>query len=102
MKILVLNSGSSSQKSFLYELSEPLPDSPPAPLWEGKIEWDGEAATLQTRDAAGRSYKESVKSKARGDATAQLLCALTGGPSAVLEDRAELEAVGHRIVNGGP
>ena len=39
MKILVLNAGSSSHKLSLYELGEDLPEHPPAPLWEGKIEW---------------------------------------------------------------
>jgi acetate kinase len=38
MKILVLNSGSSSQKTSLFNIGETLPDDPPAPLWEGKIE----------------------------------------------------------------
>ena len=46
MKILVLNSGSSSQKICLYELGENLPDSPPGCLWEAKIEWEGNLATL--------------------------------------------------------
>src|SRR5215471_4956370 len=40
MKILVLNSGSSTQKACLYEIGETLPDDPPACLWERKIEWD--------------------------------------------------------------
>ena len=44
MKILVLNSGSSSQKTCLYEIGETLPVDPPACLWEGKIEWDGDDA----------------------------------------------------------
>jgi hypothetical protein len=39
MNILVLNSGSSSRKSRLYELGGSLPDSPPPPLWKAKIEW---------------------------------------------------------------
>ena len=53
MKILVLNSGSSSQKSCLFELGASLPDSPPAPLWEGKIEWKGDRAVLEVRNSAG-------------------------------------------------
>jgi acetate kinase len=40
MKILVLNSGSSSQKACLYEIGETLPDDPPACLWERKIALD--------------------------------------------------------------
>ncbi|TMQ27028.1 MAG: acetate kinase, partial [Nitrospirae bacterium] len=44
MKILVLNSGSSSQKSCLYEVKNTLPEHPPVPAWEGKIEWNGNHA----------------------------------------------------------
>jgi acetate kinase len=39
MKILVLNAGSSSHKLSLYELGKDLPEYPPPPLWEKKIEW---------------------------------------------------------------
>src|SRR5262245_7539525 len=39
MKILVLNSGSSSQKACLYEIGDALPENPPVPLWKGRIEW---------------------------------------------------------------
>jgi acetate kinase len=39
MKILVLNAGSSSQKSCLYELGDTLPELPPTPLWEAKVDW---------------------------------------------------------------
>jgi len=46
MKILVLNSGSSSQKACLYEIGDTLPDHPPVPLWEGKIEWTADTAAV--------------------------------------------------------
>jgi acetate kinase len=39
MKILVLNAGSSSQKSRLYDLTALLPDHAPAPLWEADADW---------------------------------------------------------------
>src|ERR1700722_10871570 len=60
MKILVLNSGSSSQKSCLFELGASLPDSPPAPLWQGKIEWNGDRAVLEVRNSAGVSQREEM------------------------------------------
>jgi len=102
MKILVLNSGSSSQKSCLYEIGEALPESPPAPLWEGKIEWSDNQATLELKDKNGRSHREEFKNGARSEATARLLRAITAGPVSVIADKNELGAVGHRIVNGGP
>jgi len=101
MRILVLNSGSSSQKSCLYELDTPLPDSPPAPLWEGKIEWQGNRAVLDVRNSAGTTHKDEITIGARSEATARLLDALTSGKTRVLGDTSEISAVGHRIVNGG-
>jgi len=52
VKILVLNSGSSSQKSSLYEIGENLPVDSPAPLWEGKIEWRDEVAEVEVKNPA--------------------------------------------------
>ena len=101
MKILVLNSGSSSQKSCVYEIGAALPASPPAPLWEGKIEWAGERAKLYVRDAAGHEQTEEVERADRADATRRLLDALTCSPTRVLQSKSEIAAVGHRIVNGG-
>jgi acetate kinase len=39
MKILILNAGSSSQKSRLYEVSGTLPDLAPTPLWQADADW---------------------------------------------------------------
>lgn len=102
MKILVLNSGSSSQKSYLYEIGEPLPERAPAPLWQGKIDWEGERAVVEVRNAAGGLLKEQVTSRDRVAATARLLKALSDGPARGVANKTEVEAVGHRIVNGGP
>src|SRR5215468_7587280 len=101
MKILVLNSGSSSQKSCVYEIGEALPDSPPSPLWEGKIEWSGDEALLRIRTADGQEQTSKVNSRERADATKCLLAALTAEPNSVVRDRSEITVVGHRIVNGG-
>src|SRR5215468_6792811 len=101
MKILVLNSGSSSQKSCVYEIGDALPDSPPAPRWEGKVEWAGEQAKLHLRDAAGHEHAEEVGRADRADLTRRLLDALTSSPTGILKDTTEIAAVGHRIVNGG-
>jgi acetate kinase len=101
MKILVLNSGSSSQKSCVYEIAETPPDSPPSPLWEGRIEWAGDRASLRVHDAVGHEQSETVESAERVEATRRLLIALTSGPCRILKDRAEIAVVGHRIVNGG-
>lgn len=101
MKILVLNSGSSSQKSFLYEFGSSLPESPPAPLWEGKIEWQGDDAVLTARTTAGITQQEKLPVESRAKATERLLTLLTDGETKVLSSKLEIAAVGHRIVNGG-
>ena len=62
MKILVLNSGSSSQKACLYEIGDALPESPPVPLWEGRIEWNGDTAAITVRNSKGIARKEKLKS----------------------------------------
>src|SRR5579862_1294076 len=101
MRILVLNSGSSSQKSCLFEIEDSLPESPPAPLWEGKVEWQDSRAVLEARNSAGQSIREELRVGERSEATALLLRAITTGKTAVLKDKSDIAAVGHRIVNGG-
>lgn len=101
MKVLVLNSGSSSQKSCVYKIGETLPDAAPSPLWEGKIEWQGGRATLRVRDSAGHERTEEVENGDQADATKRLLGALTSGDTGILKSKSEIAAVGHRIVNGG-
>lgn len=101
MKILVLNSGSSSQKSRLYELGGTLPDSPIAPLWEAEIEWDENGATFKVRTRSGKEQSEKLSSATRAEAIAHLLQTLVTGETRVLSRLAEIDVVGHRIVNGG-
>jgi acetate kinase len=102
MKILVLNSGSSSQKSCLYEIGDSVPDDPPACLWEGKIEWDGNAAELSFKNASGavRKGRTSIVSRAR--AIEQLLSGLWDGDAKAVSSPSEVSVVGHRVVHGGP
>jgi acetate kinase len=101
VKVLVLNSGSSSQKSSLFDFGFSLPDSPPAPLWEGKLEWQGERASLEIKKSGGIIRKEEMTVTAREKATAHLLDALTSGKASVLSNKSEIAVVGHRVVNGG-
>jgi acetate kinase len=101
VKILVLNSGSSSQKACLFDLAAPLPDDPPKPLWEGKLEWRDDRATLEVRTASGVAAKENVVRGDRSAATSHLLNELAAGRTRVLKSLSEIDIVGHRIVNGG-
>jgi acetate kinase len=102
MRILVLNSGSSSQKSSLYDLGEPLPALAPEPLWQGEIEWGGADASIKISTSAGAKSKQQVKVSSREEATCQLLATLWSGSTRVISSAVEIEVVGHRVVNGGP
>jgi len=101
MKILVLNSGSSSQKSCLYDIGDTLPEHPPAPAWEGKIEWNGSQADVQVRNSQGAQLKDRVQVASRSDAIERLLDTLWSGKLRVVSALSEIDVVGHRIVHGG-
>src|SRR5437588_1007512 len=101
MKILVLNSGSSSQKNCLYDIGNTLPAHPPAPAWEGKIEWNGDHADIQAQNSQGVQLKDRVKVASRSDAIECLLDTLWSGKLRVLSAPSEIDAVGHRVVHGG-
>lgn len=101
MKILVLNSGSSSQKSCLYDIGKTLPEHPPAPAWEGKIEWEGSEADVQVRNSQGAQLKDRVQVTSRSHAVGQLLDTLWNGRLRVVSAPSEVDVVGHRVVHGG-
>jgi len=101
MKILVLNSGSSSQKSCMYDIGKTLPAHPPAPTWEGKIEWNGDHADIQAQNLQRAQMKDRVKAASRADAIERLLDTLWSGSLRVLSAPSEIDVVGHRVVHGG-
>jgi len=103
MKVLVLNVGSSSLKSCLYELTEPLPQTPPAPLWEVHMEWEEpfKNVRLRAKRAGQRVVDEQPNIQSEKAATEYALQTLWQGPAHVLADPAEVDMVGHRVVHGG-
>ena len=101
MKILVLNSGSSSQKACLYEIGETLPDHPPVPLWEGKIEWSGDTAAVAVKNSQGVTLKEEVPVSSREQVIRHLLRTARHGKARAIASASEVDAVGHRVVHGG-
>jgi acetate kinase len=104
MKVLVLNSGSSSQKSCLYEIGETLPAAAPAFTWEGKIEFadKNKEAEYSIRTSGGASHEGRVSSLSRGEAIEHLLHGLWGGDTRAISAPSEIDVVGHRVVHGGP
>lgn len=104
MKILVMNAGSSSQKSCLYEVPDRnLPDQPPAPVWEAQIDWTHQQgiADLKVTTPAGAVLKEEVPFQSRVPIMAHMLETLWSGETQVLPDASSIAAVGHRVVHGG-
>jgi acetate kinase len=102
MKILVLNSGSSSQKSALFEMNGAASLDPVAPLWEAKIEWGGPATELVVHTSAGTGLRDKVNIGDRQGAIERMLETLWNGSARVLENRTQIDVVGHRVVHGGP
>jgi acetate kinase len=102
MNILVLNSGSSSQKSCLYEIGDKVLDHPPSPIWEGKIEWAGATAECSIKNSRGISHKNQIPMATRGAAIERLLQTLWSGDAQVISGASDIHVVGHRVVHGGP
>lgn len=103
MKILVLNAGSSSQKSCLYQLpADRLPKNPPESVWEANLDLtvssDRAKLTVKTNDIC----KEiQLSSQDIQTATAQMLDTLVSGDTKVLKQLSDIDVVGHRVVHGG-
>jgi len=102
MKILVLNSGSSSQKACIYEIGETPPNHPSACLWEGRIEWSGGAATIAVKNSRGAVLKEKIQVSSRKQVVRHLLGTARDGETRAIASVSEIDAVGHRVVHGGP
>ncbi|PZU98467.1 MAG: acetate kinase [Pseudanabaena sp.] len=103
MKILILNAGSSSQKSCLYDLEGELPDTPPKPIWEASIDWthhDG-FAEIRVKPQHGQVLEEEIAATSRPEIIAHMLETLWSGEAPVLQSPAEVDMVGHRVVHGG-
>lgn len=108
MNVLVLNSGSSSQKSCLYEIGDRLPDDPPASVWEGKIEWaddndnNNDQAQYSIKTSRGVFRKHVTSGGSRREAIERLLQDLWSGEAQAISGPSEINVVGHRVVHGGP
>ncbi|WP_375512787.1 acetate kinase [uncultured Nostoc sp.] len=104
MKILVLNAGSSSQKSCLYEIADEAFSTEAAqPLWFGKINWtqDRGAAEIEVKTATGATLQKSISGDSPQAHLSYMLNTLSEGATKVIDRLSEIDVVGHRIVHGG-
>src|SRR5690242_13639270 len=121
MHILVLNAGSSSQKSRLYRLpdqvvtkyrtgvlasgegsggSREMPAT--APLWTADADWSNSPGKVSlTITARGRTVKQELPNGGHAEILPRMLQTLWQGEMAVLQQPSEIDIVGHRIVHGG-
>jgi len=97
VKILVLNSGSSSVKFQLLEVGG---DSDRV-LARGLVENIGGMAILKCEAEGKPSLKESAEVLEHKIAVERIFDLLMRPEVAALRDRREIEAVGHRVVHGG-
>ena len=102
MNLLVLNSGSSSQKSCLYEIGDTLPADPPGCIWEGRFEWADDKAEYSIKNSRGTSRKDQTSVGSRGEAIERLLHSLWSGETRAISGPSDIDVVGHRVVHGGP
>ncbi|MEO0839650.1 MAG: acetate kinase [Cyanobacteria bacterium J06643_5] len=103
MKILILNAGSSTQKSCLYEVEGDIPSSPPTPLWEGKIDWSHQegVAEIEVETSIGEKLTEEIANDSQSKAMTRLLETISKGSTKVINQLSEIDVVGHRVVHGG-
>jgi len=94
MKILVLNGGSSSFKSSVFEVTGREGSAAPRALWEGHVDWERHPGTAEIRVTAGGAVtNRNVPVKAPLDSLAPLM--------EMLPDREQIKVAGHRVVHGG-
>lgn len=106
MNVLVLNAGSSTLKSHLYQFDEGLaPQEPLSPRWEGYVDWTASADHgVLTARAGTKGVEQSLalEIRAADEGVSALLQTLIGGATRVLDELSEVDVVGHRVVHGGP
>lgn len=105
MKILVLNAGSSSQKSRLYEIADTgtVPELAPEPLWQADADWTHHRGTTEVNisTAGGATLKENLRTDVRSEVITHILNSLWSGKTQVISQASEVNMVGHRVVHGG-
>jgi acetate kinase len=103
MKILVLNAGSSSQKSSLFEVSDLAAfDGSPLPLWEATVDWTHHQGFAEIKvKTADAVLEEEIPTQSRPGIIAHTLSTLWQGKTHVIEQPTAIDVVGHRVVHGG-
>ncbi len=104
MKILVLNAGSSSQKSHLYEVADnsALPEIAPAQLCQADADWTHHRGSTEVKisTASGVTLEDNLDTDVRSNVIEYFLKTLWSGKTQVLSQTSGVDIVGHRVVHG--
>ena len=96
MKVLVINAGSSSLKYQLFDTQSA------SVLAKGVCERIGIDGSITHKNQSGLGFTKSVDLKNHSDAMRVLVDALLDKEVGAINDPCEIEAIGHRVVHGGP
>lgn len=94
MKILVINCGSSSLKYQLIDMTDE------SVLCKGLCERIGIEGSNITHKARGQEWAEQVPFPTHTEAFMKVVEMMTTGEGAVVKDKSEISAIGHRVVQG--
>ncbi|MGB3311152.1 MAG: acetate kinase [Nodosilinea sp.] len=103
MKILVLNAGSSSHKSCLFDLSQGTAEgAAPQPLWRAALDWTHQQGKVElSASGAADSIQQVLPLTDKAAGLEAMVNTLVEGPTQVLDRLSAIDAVGHRVVHGG-
>ena len=94
MKILVINCGSSSLKYQLIDMADE------SVLCKGLCERMGIDGSKITHKAKGGEWSQEVPFPTHTEAFMKVVEMMTTGEGAVVADKSEISAIGHRVVQG--
>ena len=94
MKVLVINCGSSSLKYQLIDMDGE------AVLCKGLCERIGIEGSKIVHKAHGKEWEEEVPFPTHTEAFMKVVKMMTTGEGAVVKDKSEISAIGHRVVQG--
>jgi acetate kinase len=103
MKILVLNAGSSSQKSRLYEIVDYPSSTPSTPLWTADASWTAKKGVAELKITTNdQTITQELPTEDLSKLIEPMLKTLWSGKTQVITQPTEIGLVGHRVVHGGP
>ena len=94
MKVLVINCGSSSLKYQLIDMTDE------SVLCKGLCERIGIAGSKITHQVADQKWVAEVAFPTHTEAFMEVVKMMTAGEGAVVKDKSEIDAIGHRVVQG--